>query len=66
MAVISVTEDDVPDPIGNLIPSYVVVFTIENRPGSFTVTVPQSGDPIAAAAAAIGATRDQVLGIYGI
>lgn len=66
MAVLLVTEDQVPDQVGNLADVYVVTFTVEDRPGSFTVSVPQTGDPIAAAAAAIGVTKEQVLGIYGL
>ena len=66
MAIVSVTEDQAPDPSGNLTDVFVVTFNIEGRPGTFTVTVPQSGDPVAAAAAAVAAREGEVSGIYGI
>lgn len=66
MAVVSVTEDQIPDQIGNLIDVYSITFTIEGKPGSFSVQVPQTGDPIAAAHEAIDKLTAQVNGIYGI
>jgi hypothetical protein len=66
MAVVSVTEDQQPDQIGNLVDVYVITFTIADKPGTFTVTVPQSGDPVAAASSAISALTGQVEGIYGL
>lgn len=54
------------DLAGNLQDVYTVTFTLEGRPGSFTVQVPQSGDPVAAAAAAISQVEGTVSGIYGI
>jgi hypothetical protein len=66
MAVVSVTEDQTVDLAGNLQDVYAVTFTIEGKPGTFTVTVPQSGDPVAAANAAIAAVEQQVNGIYGL
>ena len=66
MAVIAVTEDQVPDQVGNLTDVYNITFTIAGRPGSFNVQVPQAGDPIAAAREAIDALTANVVGIYGL
>ena len=66
MAVISVTEDQVQDQAGNLTDVYAIVFTIGTEPGTFTVQVPQAGDPVAAASAAIAAKTTEVSGIYGL
>ena len=64
--VTSVTADQVPDASDNLIDGYDVTFTLDSRPGSFTVQVPTSGDPVAAADAAIQAVVSQVGGIYAL
>jgi hypothetical protein len=64
--VTSVTADQVPDATDNLIDVYDVTFTLDTRPGSFTVQVPTDGDPVAAAQAAIDAVVSQVSGIYGL
>ena len=64
--VTSVTADQVPDASDNLIDVYDVTFTLDSRPGSFTVQVPTSGDPVAAADAAIQAVVSQVGGIYAL
>jgi hypothetical protein len=66
MAVVSVTEDQKQDASGNLQDVYDVTFTIPGATGNFLITVPQSGDPIAAAHAAIDAKTAQVSGILGI
>lgn len=66
MAVISVTEDQVQDTAGNLTDVFDITFTIGAQPGTFTVQVPQTGDPVAAAAAAIAAKTAEVSGIYGL
>lgn len=66
MAVVSVTEDQIPDQIGNLIDVYSITFTIADKPGTFSVQVPQSGDPIAAAHDAIAKLTASVEGIYGL
>jgi hypothetical protein len=54
------------DAAGQLTDVYEVVYTIPDRPGSFTVTVPKAGDPVAAARAAIAELTGEVGGIYGI
>ena len=64
--VTSVTADQIPDASDNLIDVYDVTFTLDAKPGSFTVQIPTSGDPVAAADAAIAAVVSQVGGIYGL
>jgi hypothetical protein len=64
--VTSVTADQIPDASENLIDVYDVTFTLDAKPGSFTVQVPTSGDPVAAAEAAIQTVVSQVGGIYGL
>lgn len=66
MPVTNVAEDERQDQAGNLVPTYVITFTVGSRPGTFTTTVDQSGDPVAAAESAIAAISQQVNGIYGI
>ena len=66
MAVTLVSEDQQQDPSGNLVDVFVITFTVPNQSGSFTVTVPQAGDPVGAASAAIAAVTQQVEGIYGL
>lgn len=66
MAVTLVTEDQQQDQAGNLVDVYVITFTVGAQPGTFTVTVPQAGDPVAAASAAIAAVEQQVNSIYGL
>jgi hypothetical protein len=64
--VTSVTADQIPDASDNLIDVYDVTFTLTGQPGSFTVQVPTSGDPVAAAQTAIDAVVSQVGGIYAL
>lgn len=64
--VTSVTADQIPDASDNLVDVYDVTFTLDSRPGTFTVQVPTSGDPVAAADAAIQAVVGQVGGIYAL
>lgn len=66
MPVTLVTEDQQQDQTGNLVDVFVITFTIGSEPGTFTVTVPQTGDPVAAAKTAISAKESQVSSIYGI
>ena len=60
------TESQTVDASGQLTDVYEVTVTIEGRPGSFTVTVPKAGDPVAAARAAIAELEGEVGGIYGL
>ena len=64
--VTSVTADQVPDAADNLIPVYDIGFTLDAKPGTFTVQVPTDPDPVAAAQTAIQAVVDQVTGIYAL
>ena len=64
--VTSVTADQIPDQADNLIDVYDVTFTIGTNPGTFSIQVPTSGDPVAAADAAINAMLAQVNGIYAL
>jgi hypothetical protein len=66
MPVQSVTEDEQLDSLGNTTPVYVITFTAGNPPSSFTVTVPQTGDPVAAAKQAIEQVTGQVDAIFGL
>ena len=66
MPVTLVQEDQEQDASGNLVDVYVITYTIPGRAGNFTLTVPQSGDPVAAAQAAISEQSSQVNAIYGI
>lgn len=63
----NVTEDQIPDPqgSGDLVDVFDITFTIPNRPGSFTVQVPEGGDPVTAAYDAISAKVAEVNAIYG-
>lgn len=66
MPVTSVTEGQELNAAQQLEDVYEVTFTFTDRPGSFSFTVPQTGDPVAAAAAKIAEIEGQVGGIYGI
>lgn len=66
MAVTLVTEDQAQDASGNLTDVYDINFTIAGHAGTFRVQVPQAGDPVAAAAAAIATKTNEVDGIFGL
>lgn len=66
MPVVAVTESQNVDATGQLTDVYEITFTIEGRPGSFTVTVPKQGDPVEAARQAIAAEEANVGGIYSL
>lgn len=66
MSVLSVNETQEVDAAGNLTDALEVIFTVPNQSGSFTVTVPKTGDPVAQAKAAIDAYTAQVEAIYGL
>jgi hypothetical protein len=65
--VTSVNEEQIPDPSGSgdLIDVFDITFTIPNRPGTFTVQVPESGAPVTAAYDAISTKVAEVQAIYG-
>lgn len=60
MPVVSVTEGQRQDALFNIIPTYDITFSVPNQPGVFTIEVDQSGDPVAAAQAALAAKSQQV------
>ncbi|HJR00131.1 MAG TPA: hypothetical protein VKA83_00745 [Methylomirabilota bacterium] len=64
--VVSVTEEEVPDPNnpGNFVDVFNVTFTIPPKGDQFTIQVPESGDPVAAAFAAANAKTGIVTAIY--
>lgn len=64
--VTSVSADEVPNAAGDLTDVYDVTFTIDGAAGPFTVQVPQSGDPVAAAKAAIDQQVATVGGILAL
>ncbi len=66
MAVASVTEDQTQDAAGNLTDVFTITFTAGPNNARYTVTVPQAGDPVAAAAAAIAAKTAEVSGIFAL
>lgn len=66
MPVVSVTEGQRQDAAFNIIPTYEITFTVPNQPGVFTAEVDQTGDPVAAAQAAISAKTSQVEGIAAL
>ncbi len=66
MPVTNVSQDQEQDATGNLVEVYTITFTLADKPGTFTVTVPAAGDPVAAASAAISAQTSTVEGIYGL
>jgi hypothetical protein len=64
--VVAVTESQEVDASGQLTNTFDITYTIPNRPGSFTVTVPRQADAVAAAEQAIADLTAQVGGIYAI
>jgi len=66
MPVVAVTESQIVDAAGTLADVYEITFTVAGRPGSFTVTVPAQGDPVAAAQAAIAQREAEVNSLYGL
>jgi hypothetical protein len=66
VAVLSVTESQQVDPAGTLSDVYEITFTVGGHPGSFTVTIPKTGNAVADAQAAIDAVNAQVNAIYAL
>lgn len=66
MPVTNVSQDQTQDATGNLVEVYTITFTLPDKPGTFTVTVPAAGDPVAAAQQAIASQTQTVEGIYGL
>lgn len=66
MPVLSVTESQIVDAAGQLADVYEITYTLPDRPGSFTLEIPKSGDPVAAARSAIATLEAQVNELYGL
>ena len=66
MPVISVTETQRIDPSGTLSDLYEIVFTITGHPGSFTFTVPKTGNVVADAAAIKAEEEATINALYGL
>jgi hypothetical protein len=64
--VVAVTESQTVDATGQLTDVYEITATLENRPGSFTFTVPKAGDPVAAARAELDRLDAEVTGLYAL
>jgi len=65
--VTNVSEDQIPDPSGSgdLLDVFDITFTLPDRTGTFTVQIPESGEPVTAAYDAITAKVAAVEAIYG-
>jgi hypothetical protein len=66
MPVTSVTESQTVDASGQLTDVYEITYTIEGRPGSFTVQVAKTAQAVAEARDAIAELQAQVNAIYGL
>jgi hypothetical protein len=66
MPVLAVAESQTVDATGNLTDVYEITYQLPDRPGTFTVDVPKSGDALAAAEQSINDLTITVEGIYGI
>ena len=66
MPVVAVAESQSVDVTGNLSDVYELTYTVPDRPGTFTVTVPKNADALAAAEQAINDLATQVNALYGI
>jgi hypothetical protein len=64
--VLAVAESQNVDATGNLTDVYEITYSIPDKPGTFTVDVPKSGDALAAAEAEINALTATVNSIYNI
>jgi hypothetical protein len=64
--VIAVAESQNVDATGNLTDVYELTYSIPDKPGTFTVDIPKSGDALAAATKAINELNETVLALYAI
>jgi len=66
MPMLAVTESQLIDAAGTIQDVYECTYAVAGHPGSFTFTVPKSGDAVAAAEAAVSALVAQVNALYGL
>lgn len=66
MPTLAVTESQVIDAAGTLQDMYEITYQVSNRPGSFTFSVPKTGDAVADAQAARDELVAQVNALYGL
>lgn len=66
MPTLSVTESQVIDAAGTLSDVYEITYQVADRPGSFTFTVPKTGDAVADAQAARDELVAQVNALYSL
>ena len=66
MPMLAVTESQLIDAAGSIQDVYECTYQVPGHPGSFTFTVPKSGDAVAAAEAAVAALTAQVNALYGL
>jgi hypothetical protein len=64
--VVAVAESQSIDVTGGLADVYELTYTVPDRPGTFTVTVPKNAQALAEAEAAISALTTQVNSLYAI
>lgn len=66
MPTLAVTESQVIDAAGTLSDVYEITYAVSGHPGSFTFTVPKTGDAVADAQAARDALVAQVDALYAL
>lgn len=66
MPVLSVTESQVIDAAGTIGDVYEITYQVEGHPGTFTFTVPKTGNAVADAQAARDELVAQVNALYGL
>ena len=66
MPVVAVAESQSVDVTGNLSDVYELTYTIPDRPGTFTVSVPKNAQALQEATDAINALAEQVNALYAI
>lgn len=66
MGVTSVTESQEVDAAGNLVNTFDITYEIQGRSGTFTLSVPRTGDAVQAARDAIAELEAEVNAIYGL
>jgi hypothetical protein len=64
--VLSVNQSQNIDAAGDITDVFEITFSIDGRTGSFTDSVPTSGDPVASAKQALDDLEAQIEAIYGL